>query len=256
MSRQAPLSSEIEILQSQSLTSLVQRELERRITAGELAPGDKLNEIELAGELNVSRGPVREAFRALEQTGLLRTEKNRGVFVRSVSLHEADEIYALRAVLDEYVGRQLAQRITPEALRELRAMIEALGAASAARDLDEYARLNFAFHDRMVELAGNGKLLETYRRLVKELTLYRREALSAAPTAMPTSTREHRDIVSAIASRDPELAGRLMREHVERGRARLHAAVQGHAGAGTGTDAGTGTGSDATSGAAAPPGAA
>src|SRR5690349_774028 len=78
--------SAIELLQSHSLTTLVRRELERRILAGELAPGDKLNEEGLAAQFNVSRGPVREAFRALESAGLVRTEKNRGVFVRQVSI--------------------------------------------------------------------------------------------------------------------------------------------------------------------------
>lgn len=213
MSRPAAQSSDIAILQSQSLTTLVQRELEMRIVSGGLPPGARLNEIELAGEFNVSRGPLREALQALEQAGLLRTEKNRGVFVRAISLEEADEIYALRAVLDEYVGRLLAANITAQGVRELRALIEAMGAASTARDLDEYTRLNLTLHDRMVELAGNHRLVETYRRLVKELTLFRREALSADSNAIPTSTREHREIVSAIAARGVELAGRLMREH-------------------------------------------
>lgn len=225
MSRPAPLASELAILQSQSLTTLVQRELEIRILSGGLAPGAKLNEIEVAGQLNVSRGPVREAFRALEQTGLLRTEKNRGVFVRAISVEEADEIYELRAVLDEYVGRRLAAQITAEGLRELRALLESLAAASAAHDVDAYTRLNVALHDRMVELTGNRKLLDAYRRLVKELTLFRREALSGSAAAMPESIREHREIVCAIAARDADLAARLMREHVERGRARMHAAV-------------------------------
>ncbi|QYY29161.1 phosphonate utilization associated transcriptional regulator [Cupriavidus pinatubonensis] len=225
MSIQAPLASEISILQSQSLTTLVQRELETRIMSGGLVPGAKLNEIEVAGQLNVSRGPVREAFRALEQAGLLRMEKNRGVFVRAISLQEADEIYELRAVLDEHVGRALAAHATAEGVRELRAFIEGLARASTDGDVDSYTRLNLRFHDRMVELTGNGKLVDTYRRLVKELALFRREALSGNSAAMPDSTREHREIVSAIAARDADLAGRLMREHVERGRARLHAAV-------------------------------
>ncbi|MBM3355961.1 MAG: GntR family transcriptional regulator, partial [Betaproteobacteria bacterium] len=103
----------IELLQQTSLAALVQREIERRILEGALAPGAKLNEADLAGELRVSRGPVREAFRGLEQSGLVRTEKNRGVFVRQVSLDEANEIYEVRAALEGMVGRLAAKRIRP-----------------------------------------------------------------------------------------------------------------------------------------------
>ncbi len=83
------------------------------ILAGELAPGAKLNEAWLSERLGVSRGPVREAFRVLEESGLVRLEKNRGVFVREIPHEEAAEIYELRAVLDEFVGRRLAESITP-----------------------------------------------------------------------------------------------------------------------------------------------
>jgi DNA-binding GntR family transcriptional regulator len=98
-------SNALEILQSQSLTMLVQKEIERMIVGGEVGAGAKLSENALAVRLGVSRGPVREAFRALEESGLVRLEKNRGVFVRQVSIEEADEIYELRAALDEFAGR-------------------------------------------------------------------------------------------------------------------------------------------------------
>src|SRR3982751_4768800 len=100
-------------LQSSSLTRLVATELERLILAGELAPGSKLTEVALAARLGVSRGPLREACRMLEEAGLVRTEKNRGVFVRDIPIEEAVEIFDLRAAMDELVGRRLAARITP-----------------------------------------------------------------------------------------------------------------------------------------------
>src|SRR5258708_18155484 len=138
-------SAAIELLQSHSLTTLVQRELERRILAGELEPGAKLTEEDIAGDLNVSRGPVREAFRALEQAGLVRTEKNRGVFVRQVSLAEADEIYTVRAVLEEAACRMLAARIDAAQLSKLRAHVDAMRDALDAHDHDAYARANVRF---------------------------------------------------------------------------------------------------------------
>lgn len=221
----------IELLQSQSLTTLVQHEIEGQIMAGTLTPGTKLNEIEVAGRLGVSRGPVREAFRALEEAGLLRTEKNRGVFVRVISLAEAEEIYTLRGVLDEYVGRTLAETITSAQLTRLREAIEAMHAAVAAGDGEGYYQLNLDFHDALVEMVGNRKLLDTYRRLVKELSLFRHEALTSDTSAPPKSEREHRDIVSAIASRDPERAAQVTREHLARGKARIREAMERAVGA-------------------------
>src|ERR1700675_1687249 len=114
-----PAAATIALVQSNSLPMLVQKELERMILAGDLAAGSKLNEASIADALGVSRGPVREAFRALEESGLVRLEKNRGVFVRQISVAEANEIYEVRAALDEWTGRRLAQIATPEHIREL-----------------------------------------------------------------------------------------------------------------------------------------
>ncbi len=203
----------IALLQAHSLTSVVQREIERRILQGELAPGDKLIEATLAEALGVSRGPVREAFRMLEEAGLVRLEKNRGVFVRSIPLDEAMEIFDLRAMMDEAVGRQLAERITPEQLRLLRGRVDAMEKAVKAGEADSYHLLNLEFHDKLVEFTGNHKLTAFYRRLINELSLFRRMNLVDAKL-LPISAGEHRAIVKAIASGDPEVAGRAMRQHV------------------------------------------
>ena len=203
----------IELLQSSSLTSVVQQEIERRILQGELVPGAKLIEAVLAEALGVSRGPVREAFRMLEEAGLVRQEKNRGVFVRSIPLDEAMEIFDLRAMMDEAVGRRLALAITPEQLRRVRAMVDAMERAVKAGDADSYHLLNLDFHDTLVAFGGNRKLTSIYRRLINELSLFRRMNLVDAKL-LPISAGEHRAIVKAIASGDPEAAGRAMRLHV------------------------------------------
>src|SRR3989449_11056532 len=101
-----PTTATIALVQSSSLPMLVQKELERMILAGEIAVGAKLNEVALAERLGVSRGPVREAFRALEESGLVDLEKNRGVFVRQLSVEEGDGIYEMRAAVDEWGGRR------------------------------------------------------------------------------------------------------------------------------------------------------
>ena len=220
----------IALLQTNSLAMLVQRELERMILAGEFKSGAKLNEAGIADLLGVSRGPVREAFRSLEESGLVRLEKNRGVFVRQVSLEEADEIYELRAALDEYAGRRVAQKAAAADVRDLRGLVERMDKAAAKEELDAYYRANLQFHDRLVELAGNAKLLATYRRLINELHLYRRASLAQAG-ALPVSTREHHDIVEKIASGQAAAAGRALYDHVMGSRERMHRVHDAHAAA-------------------------
>ena len=215
----AALHPTIVLLQTSSLSMVVQQEIERAILAGEYAPGSKLVEANLAQKLGVSRGPVREAFRMLEEGGLLRNEKNRGVFVRDIPIAEAVEIFDLRAAMDEMVGRQLARNIKPAEVREIKGMVESMERAVKAADAHHYHLLNLKFHDRLVEMAGNGKLTTIYRKLIKELSLFRRLNL-ADSWLMPISAGEHRQIVKAIASGDADAAGSALREHVLESKAR------------------------------------
>jgi phosphonate utilization transcriptional regulator len=222
----SPQGSAIELLQRHSLSTLVLHEIERQIVSGELGAGTKLNEADLAARLRVSRGPVREAFRALEQSGLVRTEKNRGVFVRQLSLAEADEIYEVRAALDGLIGRLAAQRIRPRQLARLRELIKRMQATGRARDADAYFPLNLEFHEVLAVAAGNQALLSNYQRIVNELNLYRRETLVRNAANIPISTRDHEAIVDAIAQGDAQRAERLLFDHVMHSRERLHLALQ------------------------------
>jgi len=203
----------IALLQSSSLTSVVQQEIERAILQGEYEPGSKLIEASLAEKMGVSRGPVREAFRMLEEAGLVRNEKNRGVFVRDIPMGEAVEIFDLRAAMDELVGRKLATSITTAQLKEVKALVDGMEKAVKANDARTYHMLNLKFHDRLVEMAGNSKLTGFYRKLIKELSLFRRLNL-ADGWLLPISASEHRQIIKAIASGDPEAAGKAMFAHV------------------------------------------
>ncbi len=215
---QAPPTA-LALLRSSSLASAAQQEIERAILRGDLAPGAKLNEAALAERLGVSRGPVREAFRMLEQAGLLRQEKNRGAFVRHIALDEAMEIYELRAMMEEAVGRKLAHEITPEQLKAARALVTSMERAVKANDTDTYHLLNLEFHDTLVAFAANRKLTAIYRLLINQLWLFRRLNLADA-RVLPISASEHGGIVKAIESGDSERAARAMREHVEESRGR------------------------------------
>ena len=209
----------IAMLQTSSLTSAVQQALERMITLGELGPGDKLNEVALAERLGVSRGPVREAFRVLEEAGLLTLKKNRGVYVRQIPLQEALEIYELRAMMEAHVGAVLAESASEEQLNSLQTMIDSMEQAVQAQDSALYYRLNVEFHETMVSFAGNRKLYLLYRRLTRELALFRRRNL-AAQSLSTGSIQEHREVLAAIRSRNTKLAADTLRRHVQQSRER------------------------------------
>jgi len=208
------------LLRSASLSTAAQQEIERMILGGEIAPGAKLAEAWLSERLGISRAPIREAFRMLEEAGLVRQEKNRGVFVRAIPVEEAVEIFELRAAMDEMVGRRLAQSISAEQTRQLRLLVDQMEAAARGADADAYHLLNLQFHDLLVEFAGNRKMAALYRKLVKELALFRRRNL-LHKEVLPQSAAEHRQILKAITSGDPEIAARAMYAHVTESKDRM-----------------------------------
>jgi DNA-binding GntR family transcriptional regulator len=247
--RSTDAATAIEVLREHSLATLAQQELQRRIVSGEIAAGAKLNEVEMASTLGISRGPVREAFSALAQAGLVRVEKNRGVFVRQVSVEEANEFYEVRAALEGLIGQLAARRIASDEIDALRAVVRRMhktqspvrakavagataaraapgnAASGAGRQADEYFALNVEFHDLLARAARNNALLVHYRGIVNQLDLYRRATIAHGAERIAPSTREHEAIVDAVAARDEQRAQALMIEHVLVSRARLQAAL-------------------------------
>jgi DNA-binding GntR family transcriptional regulator len=214
-----PTEKTLALVQSTSLTRLVAESIEEMILAGELPPGHKLNEIALAQRFGISRGPLREAFRLLEEGGLIRQEKNRGAHVREIRLSEAADLYEVRAGLDATAGRLLAGRISDEQLRTLREMTEAMKEVPPDA-VDRFHELNLSFHDCIVGMTGNPVLAEQYRRLAKLLALFRRRNL-LAPMAIPHFAEEHSAIVDLLAARDGPGVAEALFAHAQGGRQRM-----------------------------------
>ena len=208
---QQDLATTLQLRREVSLTMLVRQEIERAIEAGELQAGDWINEAMLASRLGVSRGPVREACRGLEQSGLVRVVVNRGAFVREITAAEAADLYELRAALFGYAGLLLAPRRTDAQLAELRALHAELDAATD--ELDRYYPLNLQFHALLLQYSGNVRLARDYAGAVRELHLFRRRAL-ITPGRMSASNAEHAGILAAIEAGDPVAARELMERHV------------------------------------------
>jgi phosphonate utilization transcriptional regulator len=215
-----PTGAALSLLQGTSLTRLMAEAVEKMILSGEMLPGSKLNEAAIAERFGVSRGPLREAFRLLEECGLIRQEKNRGAFVREIALDEAADIYDVRAGLDATAGRLLASRISGEQLATLRQMADAMQQAAGRDDVDQFHALNLAFHDQLIASTGNRALIEAYSRLVKQLALFRRRNL-LQPKAIPHFADEHSAIVDCLAAGDAQASAEALYQHALGGKARM-----------------------------------
>lgn len=227
MPKPSPSAATIEQIsrrRAKSLPALVAEAIEQMVISGELAAGDKVNESAVATRLDVSRGPVREACRSLEQAGLLTSEVNRGVFVRTVSLEEARNLYEVRAVLAGLTGRLAVQRATDKEVAAIVKLVDRMEVAAENADFDAYYSLNVDFHAGLLQAAGNPELAEYDNLISKQLHQHRRQGLAQRESLL-LSNEEHRAIVTALTQRDETEADKAMRAHVRGGWLRVSATL-------------------------------
>ena len=225
-SRTKRASAAVNEIRSQTLVAVVQDELERQILRGELAPGERLSEQAIGTALSVSRGPVREACRALADIGLVTLVPNRGAFVKQLTQKDAYEVYDLRAGMVGLSASLLALNLTEPVAAELDSYVAQMDSAAKGEDFTRFSKLNLDFHDCIVSATGNSRLLKIYRSLVKEFSLFRVHALVQRDGLMQ-SNQEHRRIVRALKSHDPVACFEASFEHVQHGKQRMLQAVQG-----------------------------
>jgi DNA-binding GntR family transcriptional regulator len=207
-----------------TLTGVVQREIERMILGGELAPGQRLNEKAVADRLGVSRGPVREACRALAELGLVCLIPNRGVFIKLVTRNDAIEVYDLRAGLTALSASLLAPMVTQEMAGQFESYVADMQDAAEKGDFARFDPLNLEFHDYIVRSTGNSRLMGLYRGFVKEFHLFRVHGL-VQRGALLESNVEHREIVAALEAKDAGLSYRTSFGHISRGKERMLASL-------------------------------
>jgi DNA-binding GntR family transcriptional regulator len=217
------VNSELDVLRFQSMTSVLRHEIEQLVLSGSFRSGERLNENALASRFNVSRGPIREACRALAETGILELIPNRGVFVRTLSREQAQELYDVRAGLFGLAVRLAAARVTDADMRRLDDLLDKMEAAAGEQSLDHYYPLNLEFHRTLLEMSGNGRLVEEYAGLIKELHLFRARGLLHGG-GLAVSNSEHRTIVEALRTRNPVAAFEVAYRHVQNGKERTLAA--------------------------------
>jgi DNA-binding GntR family transcriptional regulator len=184
----------------------------QRILDGVYASGDRIVEIRVAEEFGVSQAPVREALRELEILRLVVSEPFRGARVKEVRPEEIAEGYPVRAALEEVGARAAAPSLAGN-VKPLEAELRGMRAAAADHDLHRFVRHDVGFHRLFVQASGNRTLIEVWESL--HVDLRTRLTLIQRLGELGAVAESHVPLLEALGAGDSELAGRLVREHIE-----------------------------------------
>jgi DNA-binding GntR family transcriptional regulator len=198
-----------ELQRDRPLRECIRDTLRARIFEGHYAPGTRLIERDLAAEFKVSRLPVREAIRMLQQEGLLAQRATRGSVVAGLSDKEVEDLFDVRRSLEVLACTLAAKRATPEDLDGLGALLEHASDALARGSVNEAHRANNEFHDEVTRIADNGFLKAALEPLQGRMHWLFRHV-----TDLAELIREHRELLAAIASGDPERAAAQSAHHI------------------------------------------
>ncbi|WP_082126623.1 GntR family transcriptional regulator [Allosalinactinospora lopnorensis] len=204
---------QLEPVPRKSTAAVIADQLRSAIMYGALTPGDQLGETDLAGQLGVSRGPLREAMQRLVQEGLLRSERHRGLFVRELTAEDVRDIYVSRLAIERAACELIMRGNRGEALARLTAVLQDLVRAADSRDRVAMSDADQAFHQALVSCSGNSRL----ERMTQTLLVETRMCLTVMQEVYPEPTElveEHQKLVDAIADGDEKLLLHLIESHM------------------------------------------
>ena len=206
-------------LKSISLADQVFEKLESDIISGVYPRGEVLTELKLVEQLNVSRTPIREALRRLEQERLIR-DSGKGSVVLGITLEDLEDIMDIRLCCEGLAAYHAAENRTEEDIRRLRHLTDLQDFYFEKADYDRLREIDDEFHESIYEISGRSVLMDTLRPLHRKTQRYRRSSFSI-PARRQKSINEHKAICDAICDGDAALAEQLMSRHIENAKATM-----------------------------------
>ena len=214
MDRPTELKSTLRIEDVPTVRAIVAQKLREAIMSGNLKPGQRLVERELCEMMGVSRPSIREALRLLEADGLVNTVPHRGPMVSTISLEEARQLYAARAVLEGFAGRECARLHDPAVVRKIGEALGRLKVALAESDMIAVLEAKTDFYAALIGGCRNAFIERMLKPLHDRITLLRITSMSQ-PKRVNKSLREVTAIWRAIQSGDEDLAERCCVDHIK-----------------------------------------
>ena len=207
------------------LRDVVFNTLREAILKGELQPGERLMELQLASKLGVSRTPIREAIRMLEQEGLAVTMPRKGAEVARMTLKDMEDVLEVREALDELAARIACAKIHDEQLENLKSIRDEFKKSLDSGDVKKIAEEDVRFHDAIYEATDNAKLIALTNNIREQMYRYRVEYLKDQNN-YPILIAEHDAIVNALEQRDKEMVTAEMHTHVVNQAVAVKAVIQ------------------------------
>jgi DNA-binding GntR family transcriptional regulator len=197
-----------------TLESQVLERLRDAIMLGHFQPGSQLNQVQIAYQLGVSRGPVRAALNKLEKEGLVINLPHRGTFVTTLEKKSVHDLYCVRAVLEGYAVRQAVEHCSQEDIQEYTHIVSEMRAAARQADLREVIRLDFRAHEFFVNLSGNSFLVEIWSTIKAQVW----RVLSFRHRSYPNLQEiadSHLPFIELMKSKNADEAARTMEAHIQ-----------------------------------------
>ena len=196
------------------LRDVVFNTLRQAILRGELKPGERLMEIQLANILGLCRTPIRDAIRKLELEGLVLMIPRKGAEVAEITEKNMRDVLEVRKALEELAVQLACDKITKEEIEEMKKAAEDFKKILKSKDITEIAEADVRFHDIIYMATDNQKLIQLLNNLREQMYRYRIEYLKKKE-CYPQLLNEHQTIIDAIAGHDKELATKFTSQHIK-----------------------------------------
>lgn len=187
--------------------------IKSKILDGTYKPAQKMNEIELAEAIGVSRNTVKKAFLSLQQENLVQIEDNKGAYVKSFTLEEVKNYYEIREVLEGLVARKAANYISDKDLKELEQILGRMKHCIQENQLDEYSASNLDFHNIIYRASQNEDAVKMINIIRTQLIRYHLRTI-LVPGRTQASYQDHRKILEALKAHDEKQAEEVIRGHI------------------------------------------
>ncbi len=196
------------------LRDVVFKTLREAILRGDLKPGERLMELQLAAKLGVSRTPIREAIRMLQQEGLAVTIPRRGAEVAAMTEKDMEDVLQVREALEILAVQLASEKITKEQIAELEERLKAFEQAVETAEVKQIAQSDIDFHDLIYTAAENPRLVVLLNNLREQIYRYRVEYLKDEKN-YPRLIEEHKQIMQGLKERNEQYVVEMTKKHMD-----------------------------------------